>query len=112
MSGICSKHRGHDPDCHMCNTEKGFDDLVDAMQTEASKKGVEDLFKMSSKELGEAAVKAAHSCISCGKGTVLPIRTCSHCGEQWTNLAKARELDKAAARTRLLEMADKAGIKN
>ena len=44
----------------MENLKKDLDELVARMQTEESRKGVDQLFEMSPEELGEAAVKAAN----------------------------------------------------
>jgi hypothetical protein len=68
MSGICSKHRGHDPYCKYCNlgTEaiQGFDEKV----AEAKKAGTHIC-----KKCRFLFYLTVHHCPSCGTGVMPPI---------------------------------------
>lgn len=70
MSGICSKHQYHDPDCDLCNTS-----------------GKEFLTRQFSKEVYERAVRAAEDaglyvCHRCEFKYYLTIDTCPLCGKR------------------------------
>lgn len=56
-------------DVELRRLEREFDEMLATMQTRAAARGADELFEMSPRELGEAAVRAAAAVRSTGEET-------------------------------------------